>query len=107
MKCSCCLTAADMMTFFMGKDKSFWAGLILFLSIFANVWTNIKVKNNLNYRVSLFYRYGQFMLLVFLINSFTDVLDLDATTVMFLWVIIALLTVSKRLSTNPQNQLND
>ena len=47
------------------------------------------------------------MLLVFMINSFTDVLDLDATTMMFLWVIIALLTVSKRLSTNPQNQLND
>jgi hypothetical protein len=26
---------------------------------------------------------------------------------MFLWVIIALLTVSKRLSTNSKNQLND
>tara|TARA_B110000444_G_scaffold250072_1_gene275957 strand:+ start:112 stop:1413 length:1302 start_codon:yes stop_codon:yes gene_type:complete len=83
------------------------AGLILFLSIIANVWINIKVKSNLNYKVSLFFRYGQFMLLVFIINSFTDVLDLDATTMMFLWVIIALLTVSKRLSANPKNQLND
>ena len=83
------------------------AGLILFLSIIVNVWINIKVKSNLSYKVSLFFRYGQYMLLVFIINSFTDVLDLDATTMMFLWVIIALLIVSKRLSANSKNQLND
>jgi len=64
------------------------AGLVLFLSIIANVWINIKVKSNLNYKVSLFFRYGQYMLLVFMINSFTDVLDLDATTMMFLWLLL-------------------
>jgi hypothetical protein len=30
-------------------------------------------------------------------NSFTDVLDLDATTMLFLWLILSLLIVAKRI----------
>lgn len=72
-------------------------GLILFCSILLSVWRNVKINNGINIKTALFFRYGQYMLLVFMLNSFTDVLDLDATTMIFFWLVVSLLLVSKRI----------
>jgi len=72
-------------------------GLSLFISIFILIWNKLKVKTNLDNNFTRFFKYGQFLMLVYFINSFTDVLDLDATTMFFLWLILSLLIVSKRI----------
>jgi O-antigen ligase len=72
-------------------------GFLIFISIILSIWSNIRTKNIFVEKFNLFFKYGQFMMLVFMINSFTDVLDLDATTMMFLWLIISLLVVSRRI----------
>ena len=43
------------------------------------------------------YLRSKLVLLVYFFNSFTDVLDLDATTIMFLWLILSLLIATNRM----------
>ena len=72
-------------------------GFVLFISIIVLIWNNLRVKVKSDNNFTRFFRYGQFLMLVYIMNSFTDVLDLDATTMFFLWVILSLLIVAKRI----------
>ena len=72
----------------------------MFLGIIIALWRKIKVKTKSINNFTRFNKYGQFILLVYIFNGFTDVLDLDASTMMFTWLIFSLLIVSKRLMVN-------
>ena len=72
-------------------------GFTLFMSIIFLIWNKLKVKVFVDNNFTRFFKYGQFLMLVFIMNSFTDVLDLDATTMFFLWLILSLLIVGKRI----------
>tara|TARA_B100001142_G_scaffold95025_1_gene96925 strand:+ start:74752 stop:76056 length:1305 start_codon:yes stop_codon:yes gene_type:complete len=72
-------------------------GLFLFISIIIEIWKKLRVNYKTDNKIVKFLKYGQLLLLVYVFNSFTDVLDLDATTMMFLWLILSLLIVSKRV----------
>jgi len=78
-------------------------GFSLFISIVVLIWNKLKVKSNLDDNFTRFLKYGQFLMLVYIMNSFTDVLDLDATTMLFLWLILSLLIVSKRIYIAKEN----
>jgi len=60
----------------------------------------LKVRIFIDNNFTRFLKYGQFLMIVYFLNSFTDVLDLDATTMMFSWLIISLLIVGKRIYMN-------
>ena len=79
------------------------AGLTLFITILVLIWNKLKVKVYLDNNYTQFLKYGKFLMLIYFINSFTDVLDLDATTMFFLWVILSLLIVAKRIHTTIEN----
>ena len=75
-------------------------GLVLFLSLLFSIWKRINIKVKEYNKFTWLLKYGQFVLFVYLINSFTDVLDLDATTMMFSWIIFSLLIVANRVYLN-------
>ena len=75
-------------------------GLVLFLSLLFSIWKKINIKVKEYNKYTWLLKYGQFVLFVYLINSFTDVLDLDATTMMFSWIIFSLLIVANRVCLN-------
>ena len=72
-------------------------GFTLFIAIVVLLWNKLKVKVFVDNNFTRFFKYGQFLMLVYIMNSFTDVLDLDATTMMFLWMILSLLIIAKRI----------
>lgn len=72
-------------------------GLTVFLLLFISIWKYLKVRIFIDNNFTRFLKYGQFLIIVYSLNSFTDVLDLDATTMMFSWLIISLLLVGKRI----------
>jgi len=78
-------------------------GFTLFIAIIVVIWNKLKVKGYLADNFTVFFKYGHFLMLVYIINSFTDVLDLDATTMMFLWLILSLLLVAKRIYITEKN----
>tara|TARA_B110000003_G_scaffold275610_1_gene318748 strand:- start:5735 stop:7039 length:1305 start_codon:yes stop_codon:yes gene_type:complete len=83
-------------------------GFTLFITIVVLIWNKLKVKVFVDNNFTRFFKYGQFLMLVYIMNSFTDVLDLDATTMFFLWVILSLLIVSKRIyTTNLSHNAHD
>tara|TARA_B100001758_G_C18411122_1_gene615763 strand:- start:2494 stop:3795 length:1302 start_codon:yes stop_codon:yes gene_type:complete len=75
-------------------------GLTVFLLLFISIWKCLKVRIFIDNNFTRFLKYGQFLMIVYFLNSFTDVLDLDATTMMFSWLIISLLIVGKRIYMN-------
>lgn len=72
-------------------------GFLLFVGIIIMIWNKLKISYKNDNNITKFLKYGQLVFLVYIFNSFTDVLDLDATTMMFLWLILSLLIVSKRI----------
>ena len=72
-------------------------GFSLFIAIVILIWNKLKVKVFIDNNFTRFLKYGQFLMLVYIMNSFTDVLDLEATTILFLWLILSLLIVAKRI----------
>tara|TARA_B100001758_G_scaffold247953_1_gene269037 strand:+ start:23651 stop:24955 length:1305 start_codon:yes stop_codon:yes gene_type:complete len=74
-------------------------GFFLFIGIIIAIWQKLKINYKIDHKIIKFLKYGQLLLLVYIFNSFTDVLDLDATTMMFLWLILSLLITSKRILT--------
>jgi len=72
-------------------------GFTLFISIVFLIWNKLKVKVYSDNNFTRFFKYGKFLMLVYIMNSFTDVLDLDATTMLFLWLFLSLLIVAKRI----------
>tara|TARA_B110000240_G_scaffold1833_1_gene2204 strand:- start:763 stop:1971 length:1209 start_codon:yes stop_codon:yes gene_type:complete len=78
-------------------------GFTLFIAIVVLIWNKLKVKIFIDNNFTRFFKYGQFLMLVYIINSFTDVLDLDATTMFFLWLILSLLIVAKRMYMSKEN----
>ncbi len=83
-------------------------GFMLFIGIIIAIWNYLKISYDIDNNYTNFIKYGKLLLLVYILNSFTDVLDLDATTMMFLWLIFSLLIVSKRLyKYNLNINLND
>lgn len=72
-------------------------GFTLFVTILVLIWNKLNVKVFVDNNFTRFFKYGQFLMLVYIMNSFTDVLDLDATTMFFLWLILSLLIVGKRI----------
>tara|TARA_B100000795_G_scaffold190686_1_gene145280 strand:- start:1390 stop:2316 length:927 start_codon:yes stop_codon:yes gene_type:complete len=72
-------------------------GFTLFIAIIVLICNKLKVKVYSDNNFTRFFKYGQFLMLVYIMNSFTDVLDLDATTMLFLWIILSLLIVAKRI----------
>ena len=81
---------------------------MLFIGIIIAIWNYLKISYDIDNNYTNFIKYGKLLLLVYILNSFTDVLDLDATTMMFLWLIFSLLIVSKRLyKYNLNINLND
>ncbi len=75
-------------------------GLTVFLLLFISIWKCLKARIFIDNNFTRFLKYGQFLMIVYFLNSFTDVLDLDATTMMFSWLIISLLIVGKRIYMN-------
>jgi len=78
-------------------------GFTLFIAILVLIWNKLKVKVYSDNNFTRFFKYGQFFMLVYIMNSFTDVLDLDATTMLFLWLILSLLIVAKRIYITKEN----
>ena len=78
-------------------------GFTLFIAIVVLIWNKLKVKIFIDNNFTRFFKYGQFLMLVYIINSFTDVLDLDATTMFLLWLILSLLIVAKRMYMSKEN----
>jgi len=78
-------------------------GFTLFIAIVVLIWNKLKVKVYSDNNFTRFFKYGQFFMLVYIMNSFTDVLDLDATTMLFLWLILSLLIVAKRIYITKEN----
>tara|TARA_B100001758_G_C18281876_1_gene542079 strand:- start:311 stop:1042 length:732 start_codon:yes stop_codon:yes gene_type:complete len=72
-------------------------GFLVFVSMIIVIWKKLKGYSKHNNKLSEFLSYGQLVLLVYFFNSFTDVLDLDATTIMFLWLILSLLIATNRM----------
>ena len=72
-------------------------GFSCFILIIYTLWHNTKIRNVEKNHFNVFNSYGRVIILVFIFNSFTDVLDLDATTMMFIWILFSLLLVSKKL----------
>lgn len=79
-------------------------GLIILLLIFWSVWFETKPlakKDLINTRqyimMNRFLQYGRWMIIVTLINSTSDVLDLDGLTFIIIWYIFALLIATRRL----------
>jgi len=72
-------------------------GFLFFITLIILIWNKLKVKGNIDNNFTRFFKYGQFLMLVYIMNSFTDVLDLDSTTMLFLWLILSLLIVGKRI----------
>ena len=72
-------------------------GFFLFIAIILCIWKNIAVSSKITDKKAYkFLKYGKLILLVYILNSFTDVLDLDATTIMFSWLIFSLLIAAKK-----------
>ena len=83
-------------------------GLLFFITLIIMIWNKLKVKGNIDNNFTRFFKYGQFLMLVYIMNSFTDVLDLDSTTMLFLWLILSLLIVGKRIyNTNLCSKIYD
>lgn len=82
-------------------------GFLIFVSIIILIWNKLKFRASVDNNFTRFFKYGKFLMLVYIMNSFTDVLDLDASTMMFLWVILSLLIVSKRLYVKKLNFKHD
>ena len=72
-------------------------GFFCFMLIIYSLWKNTKIRNIEKSNFNVFNRYGRLIILVFIFNSFTDVMDLDATTMLFIWLLFSLLLVSKKL----------
>jgi O-antigen ligase len=82
-------------------------GFSLFIAIVMLIWNKLKVKVFVDTNFTRFLKYGQFLMLVYIMNSFTDVLDLDATTMFFLWLILSLLIIAKRILITNTRRLGD
>jgi O-antigen ligase len=82
-------------------------GFSLFIAIVILIWNKLKVKVFVDNNFTRFLKYGQFLMLVYIMNSFTDVLDLDATTMFFLWLLLSLLIVAKRILITDTRRLRD
>jgi len=82
-------------------------GFSLFIAIVILIWNKLKVKVFIDNNFTRFLKYGQFLMLVYIMNSFTDVLDLDATTMFFLWLLLSLLIVAKRILITDTRRLRD
>jgi len=78
-------------------------GLLLFLGLWASLWRSTKptlhqARDDPDLvEIGSFLRYGRWILVAVLVNATTDVLDLDATTFAFMWVIFACLIAARRL----------
>lgn len=77
-------------------------GLIAFLGFLISIWWEsrpIKSKphHNQNKSATRFLLYGRWIIVAFAINSFTDVLELDATTLVFFGLVTGLLIKTRYL----------
>jgi len=75
-------------------------GFITFVGIYISLWFETKPSRYLKYydwRAYNFLCYGRWIILAVLINSFTDVLDLDATTYVIIWIVFSMLLSVKRI----------
>ena len=83
-------------------------GLLVFLGMLITLWkeTTIphlkQVAHPDQVKLLKFLKYGRWTLVTVLVNSFTDVLDLDATTMMMMWTILAMLIQARRMITSAQ-----
>jgi hypothetical protein len=78
-------------------------GFLLFLGLWASLWRSTRPirdpptdEPDLE-EIGRFLRYGRWALVAVLVNATTDVLDLDATTFVFMWVIFACLIAARRI----------
>ena len=83
---------------------------LVFLGVFFSLWKATSIPrlrysaNSTQKTLVKFLQFGRWTLVAALVNGLTDVLDLDATTMMFLWTIFALLIQARSLITKPYYQ---
>jgi O-antigen ligase len=76
-------------------------GLLVFLALLASVWRDTRpvplssIKGQDGGHASLL-RFGRWAFILIVINGATDVLDLDATTMVVIWTVIATLIATRR-----------
>lgn len=69
-------------------------GLAIFVLLLSNLWQSTSpgnVRRRLQWKPKILLQLGRWSLAVYILNGFTDVLDLDASTMTFSWIILALL----------------
>jgi len=82
-------------SYFLGTlYKQGFVGLTVFTILFVSLWKETslsRIKQCFHPYAKTFLQHGRWILVLYFINSTTDVLDLDATTMTIAWTIFALL----------------
>lgn len=79
-------------------------GLLVFFGIWASLWRKSRPTPSLHGSPSRLLAYGRWALIAALLNSVTDALDLDATTLVMLWIVSATLLAGSGLTTQQPMQ---
>ncbi|MCB0017817.1 MAG: O-antigen ligase family protein [Anaerolineales bacterium] len=72
-------------------------GLIIYVTMMIKIWQELRPVPRQNKHEQLFLVISRWVLLTAIFNGFTDVLDLDATVYLFLWIIVGLVLALKTL----------
>jgi len=74
-------------------------GLLTFTGLFWSVWKKTRPLNQKNSeKLGKFLEYGRWIMVLVLVNSLTDSLDIDATTLVIIWLYFSLLISARGIA---------